>query len=105
MIKQHVPRKQVPFSEQVGHSCIVPRQFIDVSDLRTLRNGDVSVHYNSPSEIIAHSRYKIEWCANCRAGNCGKCSGRRTRKYERGYAPCECAVHGHGRKDEDNYAK
>ena len=42
-------------------------------------------------------RGRVEWCHNCRAGDHSKCNGRRIKKYERGYAPCECAAQGHGR--------
>ena len=97
MTRRHVPREQVPFSEQVGSGCCVPRQFIDMSDIKTLPDGDVIVQHGSSSEAVAHRGRKVEWCHNCRAGDHGKCNGRRIKKYERGYAPCECAAHGHGR--------
>ena len=40
---------------------------------------------------------KSTWCGECRAGDHAACKGRRIRKYERGYGPCECAARGHGR--------
>ena len=100
MTRRHVPREQAPFSERVGSGYCVPRQFIDMSDIKTLPDGDVVVHHGSSSETVAHRGRKVEWCHNCRAGDHSKCNGRRIKKYERGYAPCECAAHGHGRKDE-----
>jgi hypothetical protein len=40
---------------------------------------------------------KTAWCGECRAGDHAACRGRRIKKYERGYGPCECAANGHGK--------
>ena len=86
-------KRSIPY----GQSCCVPRQFIDMSDVKIQPSGNVSIHHGSLTEITAHSGRKTDWCANCRAGDHGKCNGRRIKKYERGYASCECAAHGHER--------
>ena len=86
-------KRSIPY----GQSCCVPRQFIDMSDVKIQPSGNVSIHHGSLTEIVARSGRKTDWCANCRAGDHGKCNGRRIKKYERGYAPCACAAHGHGR--------
>ena len=101
-----MPNREKPDPPAFGYgkSIHLPPCYVDLTDVRKTLGSDyrvtAEVQHGSLTEVVARRGRKVEWCRNCRAGDHGKCNGRRIKKYERGYAPCECAAHGHGRKGE-----